>query len=339
MLNENESPVLSFIIPVYNGALFIERCVSSILKLKSVIKDRFNIIIVDDGSTDETYDICLRLFDEHNCIMVLKKANEGVSAARNFGLQHATGDYIIFVDADDEIVASNYPTLIQVINDSSPDIVSFDYYSCDKNGNSLKSEVLGMAIEAYGVEYADRYISCPYQKYGIRNKKYLGAKVFQYAIQRRVLSDFKLSFPVGIHYAEDTCFLFSVMQCVEKVVYCDSCLYKYYIMEGSASHRFRPNFHEEMECLYNYVVEHNSREIDISYLHMGLLISVAQYFSRYLSYREFKRLWSHIKIHGNYLKHDIISLAIKMNNIPLIYFIGRYGSKFTKVYRMLLKTD
>lgn len=98
MNNLPTSPVLSIIVPIYNAQLYIERCVTSIL---SQDYGDFEVILVDDGSSDNSLDICIRLQQTDNRIKVLRQENAGVNSARLKGFKESTGEYLMFVDADD----------------------------------------------------------------------------------------------------------------------------------------------------------------------------------------------------------------------------------------------
>ena len=93
-----DSPLISVIIPVYNVKGYLERCVESVLT-----QDYKNIevIIVDDGSTDGSAEICEALASKDNRIVVIHQINAGISAARNAGIKKSSGDYISFIDSDD----------------------------------------------------------------------------------------------------------------------------------------------------------------------------------------------------------------------------------------------
>ena len=119
----------SVIIPAYNCAKIIENTICSILA--SGLAD-FEIIIVDDGSTDETGKICDEMARQHGCIRCVHQENAGVSAARNRGIKEATGEYIWFFDADDSIDENALSRVVEIIDDVVPDVLvfgmEFDYY-------------------------------------------------------------------------------------------------------------------------------------------------------------------------------------------------------------------
>ena len=94
------NPLFSVVIPAYNAGSSISSLINKFIKQDYA---RMEIIVVDDGSQDDTYTICQVLSSKHSCLTVLHQENQGVSAARNLGLQHASGDYILFVDSDDDI--------------------------------------------------------------------------------------------------------------------------------------------------------------------------------------------------------------------------------------------
>lgn len=134
--------VLSVIIPVYNCEMFLEQAVLSILKQPS--KD-VEIIIVDDGSTDDSPLIADRLSNEHQNIKVFHIPNGGVSHARNFGIKKATGKFIAFLDSDDvwckDVYTDEFSSLLK--KQSNVAIYSFGYIVCDgdlQKGNFIKAK-------------------------------------------------------------------------------------------------------------------------------------------------------------------------------------------------------
>lgn len=91
---------LSIIIPAYNAEAYLRQCVESCLT-QDLPQASYEILVVDDGSTDNTLQVARALESGHSCITVLSQANQGVSAARNTGIAHAKGEYTLFVDSDD----------------------------------------------------------------------------------------------------------------------------------------------------------------------------------------------------------------------------------------------
>lgn len=92
--------LVSIIIPVYNSEKYIDRCINSIVN--QTYKD-IEIILIDDGSSDRSIDIINNYVNKDNRIKVYTQKNAGPSSARNYGLDVSTGDYVMFVDADDYI--------------------------------------------------------------------------------------------------------------------------------------------------------------------------------------------------------------------------------------------
>ncbi|RRN76199.1 glycosyltransferase, partial [Pseudoxanthomonas sp. SGD-10] len=95
-----ERPFISVIVPVYNSEPFIDKTIRSILGQTFV---NFELLLIDDGSRDQSVDICNKYAEIDNRITIVRKKNEGVSVARNVGLDIAKGQYVIFIDSDDWI--------------------------------------------------------------------------------------------------------------------------------------------------------------------------------------------------------------------------------------------
>ncbi len=109
-------PSISFIIPAYNFEKYIEQCILSIC---NQTHQNIEIIVINDGSTDKTGDIINRLASEDKRIIAIHKKNEGVSIARNYGIEHAKGEYIVFVDADDFISSDFAEYMLQLASNSN----------------------------------------------------------------------------------------------------------------------------------------------------------------------------------------------------------------------------
>lgn len=131
----------SVIVPAFNCADVLENTINSILH--AGLHD-FEIIIVDDGSTDGTDRVCGALSETHGCVRSIRQENAGVSAARNRGIDEAKGEYILFVDADDSLEAGSMAEPMRIAETYRPDLLIFgqtvDFY---RNGRIYRRDILG----------------------------------------------------------------------------------------------------------------------------------------------------------------------------------------------------
>lgn len=125
---------ISVIVPMYNAEKTIERCINSILKQTI---SAFEIVLINDGSTDRTEDIVRRLQNEKSNIKYFYKENSGVAQTRNYGIEKAQGDYIIFVDADDYIEPNLIEKVFKYI-ENNIEMVKFKLKKIDTNGKELE---------------------------------------------------------------------------------------------------------------------------------------------------------------------------------------------------------
>lgn len=123
-------PKLTIILPVYNGAEFLEKCINSILA--NTFKD-FELIIVNDGSTDGTAAICDKFSNQDKRVIVCHNSNHGVSYSRNYGIERANGEWVGFVDADDWIAPDAFQTITDNIDSDKTDLISFGLWSVSKD--------------------------------------------------------------------------------------------------------------------------------------------------------------------------------------------------------------
>lgn len=117
-------PYFSLILPVYNVEKYVKRCVNSLLRQEYT---DYEIILVDDGSTDSSGSICDKLADKNNNIFAYHKENGGLSDARNYGIDRAKGNYILFIDSDDWVDEKLLISLHNHLNKSNVDILKFGF--------------------------------------------------------------------------------------------------------------------------------------------------------------------------------------------------------------------
>lgn len=177
----------SIIVPVYNVEDYLSQCLESIL-CQSVTN--FELILINDGSTDSSLEICRQYLQNFHQIKLIDKENGGLSDARNKGLLAAIGDYIIFTDSDDYWVGSEVlRDLNNLIKDSKPDLIIHEesrFFSekdvaCKYNQRFIKNKSGRVEDEILNLVYYDLYVASAWDK----------------VIKRSILIDNQLFFPVG----------------------------------------------------------------------------------------------------------------------------------------------
>ena len=128
-------PLISIIVPVYNTAVFLENCINSLLNQTYC---NLEIILVDDGSTDESLEICQKYEKNHSQIKCIHIDNHGVSYARNIGLSVARGEYIGFVDSDDWIEPNMYSTLYRGMVSNNVQLASCTFFNDFTNNQQVE---------------------------------------------------------------------------------------------------------------------------------------------------------------------------------------------------------
>lgn len=134
---------ISVIIPVYNSSGYLEECVNSILR--QTYKN-LEVVLVDDGSRDNSLELCKKLQSEDSRIVVSHQENAGPGAARNKGIEVATGDYIAFVDSDDSILDNMYEVLMALMQEHNADLVCS---SLSENQEEVRIKVLNREEALY----------------------------------------------------------------------------------------------------------------------------------------------------------------------------------------------
>ena len=209
--------MISVIIPAYNIAQYIERCVMSIL---NQTYSNFEILIVDDGSTDETPQICDKLASYDSRVRVFHKSNGGVSSARNYALSKVRGELISMIDGDDWIEPTLFEDAVNMLNEHNAQVFMYEYII--EQGE--KHKVCKLDDEKYGLlKVEDALIHSV-----LPDNRFLWSKIFC----ANLLQNCK--FDENIILGEDTLFICEIIGRAEKVFYSSSAYYHYIVRENSA---------------------------------------------------------------------------------------------------------
>lgn len=211
------SALLSFVIPVYNVEMYLEECLNSILCQAT---EACELVLVDDGATDSSGEICDRYAAQHSIVKVIHKENGGLSSARNAGLEVAEGRYVTFVDSDDKIYSDSVVSLLDWIRNEDADMCFLRAAKLFPNGelrdlnegivaSELHSKPRAAAIEHLATR--PKYPGCAW------------AKLFR----RSFLTEHDLHFPYDRRYSEDLGFIRDCILCAERFDALDVPFYQY----------------------------------------------------------------------------------------------------------------
>ena len=146
--------ILSIIVPVYNVETYLKKCVCSLLD-QNMNSSQYEIILVDDGSTDSSGQICNEFAAVHPNIRVIHQKNGGLSSARNAGIIEAKGKYIQFVDSDDYLNANVLGDLIKKLENENLDILRINYQNVDATGKVFEPNKYSKPFVDYSEEVCD----------------------------------------------------------------------------------------------------------------------------------------------------------------------------------------
>ena len=220
------TPVYSIIIPVYNGEKYIKYA------LDSCVNQSYNdieIIVIDDGSTDKTSEIVKQYQEKHNNLLLIEQENAGVSCARNKGLENASGEWICFLDADDELFTDAVESLLVISRMHNADIVVGNHITISnrkkenmvEHSNKIVIWENNEGLEKYLVDAPELYSAC--------------GKLYSSAIIKEI------RFAEGHKVHEDSFFNFLCCLKKPKIAITGNVYYKVFLSENSASRSFFTN--------------------------------------------------------------------------------------------------
>lgn len=201
---------VSIVVPIYNVEKYLPRCINSLI---NQTLQEIEIILVNDGSTDNSAKIAKEYLTKYESkIKYVEKENGGLSDARNFGMNYATGEYIAFLDSDDYIEPNAYEEMYEKAKKENADYVECDFIW--EYTNKIKE---------------DKRISYNNKKEMLENVRVVA---WNKLIKRSIIVENKLSFPKGLRY-EDIEFTYKLIPHIEKTEYVDKCFVHYVQRENS----------------------------------------------------------------------------------------------------------
>ena len=215
---------LSIIVPVYNVEAFLTKCVDSLLA-QDLPADDYEIIIVDDGSTDGSGALADALAAEHGNIRVIHQRNRGLSGARNAGIPVASGTYVMFVDSDDFLCPNVLGTLVGLMESKELDILRFNYQNVNMDGAVFEPNKY---VKPF-VDYSD--VVCDGETF-LNERLGYACYAWQFLVKASILQQEGNGFKEGIYF-EDVEWTPRILLQARRVASTDTLVYNYLFRTGS----------------------------------------------------------------------------------------------------------
>lgn len=313
---EKERIIISIIIPVYNCEKYLNNCLDSIMKQTY---RNFEVIIVDDGSTDNSSNIYRYYEENYDEVKIIKQKNSGVSSARNKGIDSAIGEYLLFIDSDDMIKEDMLNKMYKFAIENDADIVLSGF---EVKGSSLRSNdtnVLKKCCNGKNVsvitneEVIARVILTDPEEviYGY---------IWRNLYKANIINKNKIRFSEGIKISEDFMFLLEVLDKCKNVVITPEEFYIYSINDDSVTVKYIDTIHKDMDFINNWMFNNicNKYEVTlegyyccVANTYLGVIQNISRSGTPFSFINRIKLVY---KLKKEYKYNDIINKTWKKKN-------------------------
>lgn len=313
---------ISVIVPIYNSSIIISKCLDSLL---NQTYKNLEILLIDDGSTDNSYKLCEFYAKKDKRVKIFHKENGGVSSARNLGLDNATGDYISFVDSDDYIENNTYEVLMNNISDN--DIIIFNMFHEDCNQNTL-----------YKFEHTNcSFIKKEYPELSFYNPSISGY-VCNKLFSKRVIyydNNKHIEFDNQIYMLEDDLFNYNILEKNSNInyLYLNTKLYHYVRNDNSATLKtynlkklsYFDSREKEIAILKKFKMNCDFLKADyvINYVRSKIMI----YKNKIISDKKFNYISAKSNTYKREINYSNLCFKLKIKLIIALYFPTIYKIK------------
>ena len=318
---EQTSNLISVIVPVYNVEKYLSRCLDSII---NQTYKNLEIILIDDGSPDNSGKICDEYAKQDSRIKVIHKENGGVSSARNVGLENATGDYITFVDSDDWIEVDMYECMLAQNQDVNYDIIKcshiFEYVNKKTNSDFIYKNSILIEKEQEKEEFIELVLEGKVMP-----------SLWSMLIKRNKINELSLEFNESLIIGEDFIFTLELFFFVNSIYIYNKHLYHYFIHEESAMNSATKNLKnarnliELYKNMENLLVKYNSHDDEFK-----------EKTARYIFYRIYSRISSATvetkrkDIIVEFFENEVFRTIVKKVSKERLSFWGKLFLRFAK---------
>ena len=331
---------ISFIIPAYNAEKYIVDCLNSIVKQKI---QEYEIIVINDGSKDNTQKICEEYIDQNpeRDIRLINQLNSGVSVARNRGIDEATGEWVMFIDADDLLVEPIFDHL-NIVDGDVPDIIMCEYTRDIGSAHEpiCKSSFIDSEVFLRCALRYPKYYKKIREAYNIDT--YLNWACWAKLFRRTWLVNNHIEFPEGVFTSEDCVFLVRAYSKKPKVLVTNIVAYYYRVNEQSVTNTFNPrifdNYNMVFDCMRHVISsEMLSEEMDV-YVAERMVDCLRRYHANNKQKLNDEQLTKFLRIFCN-TEHYKSGLRCPMNRVFIgkkNFIVGTYWLlRLKKIYRKI----
>lgn len=243
--------MISIIIPVYNVKPYLDDCIQSVVRQNYT---DFECILVDDGSTDGSSEICDRWAEKDGRIMVVHQLNGGVSFARNKGLEQAKGEYICFIDSDDWVDVDYLSTMLDGLSEKKIDWVVSGFYKELTDGSSIKYAPQQSLTFDLNSKHTELFV--------MLNEQSLLYAPYVKLYKNDIIRRYQIQFNPQISYGEDLLFNCQYLEYVHTIACLNESHYHYRILgSGTLSGKLRPDQfdtdYRQWKVLQSFYLRHN----------------------------------------------------------------------------------
>ena len=227
------NPLISLIIPVYNVEKYLDKCMESVL---AQTYDNFEVILVDDGSTDSSGKMCDEYAKKDRRVRVFHQKNSGVCRARNLGIDNARGDFISFIDADDWIDEKYLEILVKTQAEKDYDFTLCEFTNVDEETGKAERMISYDAQCEYFDDDIKQYVT---PKTLVNPKKQMIGNPYCKLFRKRIIEDNNLKYCEEIHLHEDRMFNYEYCQHIKSFAYMSKSIYTRRVRHDSAMNIYR----------------------------------------------------------------------------------------------------
>lgn len=293
--------MISIIIPVYNTAQYLDQCLESVLRQSYT---DWECIVVDDGSKDNSAEICDEWGKKDNRFVIIHQKNQGVSAARNHGLEKSKGEYICFIDSDDWVEPTYLSDLLDGLESVYISLVSSGNVHHLPGGKIKYYQVNQKMIFSMDPSHVDLFIEVIGLFYGPTSKLYL----------RSIINEYNIRFPDDFSLGEDLIFNFSYLEHVNKIICLPFANYHYIKVSSSSLTTIKRD-----DLFYN---QYTLWKIQKSFLvRKKMWNDQSQQFF-------YRKLWGIVQV-GAFSVNNSISMIKSILSIDEIDILKRYKSSYS----------